>query len=99
MSETKTCPKCGTECMRDYVDIGVGILYGPWGCPGCGWSEDPEYDHSEGQSMVTEHGGIKDQYGGVHPKGSSMELAYRLAKEMQDKSDEQDALRDEISDE
>jgi DNA-directed RNA polymerase subunit RPC12/RpoP len=36
------CPKCGTECMRDDVDVVAGILYGPWGCPGCGWSEDSQ---------------------------------------------------------
>ena len=25
------CPKCGAECDRDEVDIGVGIQIGPWG--------------------------------------------------------------------
>jgi hypothetical protein len=41
------CPKCDEECYRDEVDVEVGIIYGPYGCPGCGWSESPEYDHSE----------------------------------------------------
>jgi hypothetical protein len=43
------CPKCGTNC--DSVDVGVGIMYGPYGCPGCGWSEDSEYDLSEGKDL------------------------------------------------
>ena len=43
------CPKCGCECDRDEVNVGVGMIYGPYGCY-CGWSEAPEYDSSEGQS-------------------------------------------------
>jgi hypothetical protein len=70
------CPKCGEECHRDEVDVGVGNPYGCW----CGWSEDHEYDLSEGRNPVDERGGAIDQYGGYHPPGSSMALAYRLAK-------------------
>lgn len=44
------CPKCGNECNRDEVDVGVGIMYGPYGCC-CGWSEWPEYDSSDGISL------------------------------------------------
>lgn len=40
LSEGRGCPTCGAECVRDEVDIGVGIQYGPWACPNCGWSED-----------------------------------------------------------
>lgn len=80
------CPKCGTECARDDVDIGVGMLYGPWGCPGCGWSEDSEYDLTI-QEPVDAKGGAKDQYGGYHPPDSSMALAYRIAQQMQKKAD------------
>ena len=40
------CEKCGVECERDEVDVGVGIIYGPWGCP-CGWSEDSRYNSTE----------------------------------------------------
>jgi hypothetical protein len=36
------CPKCNAECIRDEVDIGVGVQYGPWGCPECGWSQQDE---------------------------------------------------------
>ena len=36
------CPKCGSECWRDEVDIGVGTQYGPWNCEGCGWSQEDE---------------------------------------------------------
>lgn len=75
------CPKCGEtdSCERDSVDVGVGIIHGPWGCACCGWSEDPEYDLSEGRDPVDEKGGAIDQYGGYHPPGSTMALAYRLA--------------------
>ncbi len=48
------CPKCGTECYRDEVDVGVGTIFGPYGCPGCGWSEDSEYDLSDGRSPLDE---------------------------------------------
>lgn len=35
-----TCPKCGAECERDMVDVGIGeIPAGPWGCPECHWVE------------------------------------------------------------
>lgn len=44
------CPKCGEECWRDEVDVGVGTIYGPYGCPSCYWSERAEYDKSEGES-------------------------------------------------
>lgn len=40
-ADALTCPKCGGECERDMVDVGVGeIPAGPWGCPVCHWVED-----------------------------------------------------------
>lgn len=33
------CPKCGDDCWRDSADVGVGIIYGPYNCTYCGWSE------------------------------------------------------------
>jgi hypothetical protein len=62
MSPEQICPKCGGDCWRDSADVGVGIIYGPWGCP-CGWSELPEFDLSTAPHPRT------DQYGGFHPKG------------------------------
>lgn len=44
------CPKCGDECCRDEADVGVGVIYGPWGCYSCGWSENSSYDSSGGKS-------------------------------------------------
>lgn len=80
------CPKCGCEeCYRDDVNIGVGIIYGPWGCPACGWSECSEYDLSEGRDPVDKQGGAIDQYGGYHPPGSSMARAYRMARDEEQK--------------
>ncbi len=48
--EEQSCPKCGTDCYRDSADVGVGVIYGPWGCPGCAWSESSEYDRSDGRT-------------------------------------------------
>lgn len=80
------CQKCGCdECHSDEVDIGVGVVCGPWGCPACGWSELSEYDLSDGKSSVREDGSAIDQYGGVYPKGSSMALAHRLAESFKEK--------------
>ena len=68
MSDTQNCPHCGEECCRDEVDVGVGILYGPWGCPGCGWSSDPRYDHREGKTapeQALHPEWYVDQWGGM----------------------------------
>ena len=43
MTEHGICPRCGNACERDEVDVGVGTVYGPFGCP-CGWSEWERYD-------------------------------------------------------
>lgn len=77
------CPKCNGECYRDEVDVGVGVIEGPWGCIECGWSADPQYDLSDGRSAVREDGSAFDQYGGLHPKGSSMARAYRMAEDLE----------------
>lgn len=60
------CPKCKGDCWQDSVDVGVGTIYGPWGCPDCGWSENEEYDISAGPK-TTEEGYRVDQYGGLTP--------------------------------
>ena len=62
------CPKCGGHCDRDSVDVGVGVIHGPWGCEECRWSEDSEYDLSDGRSSFDEKGGMIDQYGSYYPK-------------------------------
>lgn len=63
------CPHCGDECLRDEVDVGVGVIFGPFGCPSCGWSERPEYDCRNGQPPAAadypDH--IVDQWGGATP--------------------------------
>ena len=58
-----------------------GTPFGPRRCVVCGWSEDEDYDLSEGRNPVDERGGVIDQFGGYHPPGSSMALAYRLAED------------------
>lgn len=57
--ESMVCPECGADCWREDADVGVGVIYGPWGCPDCGWCENDLYSH-------TRHQGF-DQYGGYHP--------------------------------
>lgn len=74
------CPKCETECHRHSVDVGVGVIHGPHGCPTCAWSESEEYDLSEGQSPIRDDGGVVDQYGGYWPAASSVAKAIKLAE-------------------
>ena len=39
-TDPKLCPECsGDALVRDEVDIGVGIQYGPYHCQSCGWDE------------------------------------------------------------
>lgn len=57
------CPKCKSRCFRESIDVGVGIIYGPYGCPNCGWSEDEKYDNSSGPKYDVENGLKLDQYG------------------------------------
>ena len=61
--ETQNCPHCGEECCRDDVNVGIGIMYGPWGCPNCGWSEYEEHDSREGVRGAG-NDRVFDQYGG-----------------------------------
>jgi len=63
--DQQACPHCGEECDRHAVDVGVGVIHGPWGCPGCGWSEYPEYDCREGVRADGEDR-VLDQYGASH---------------------------------
>lgn len=76
----EACPKCGGETHQDSADIGVGVIYGPRGCCECGWSEDGDYDLSDGRSPLDEKGGAIDQFGGYHPPGSLTAAAFRLAE-------------------
>jgi hypothetical protein len=66
---TELCPKCSTPVWRESVDLGVGIYYGPYGCPECGWSEWKEYDLSNGESpaQLENPNHHVDQWGGLHP--------------------------------
>lgn len=81
------CPNCGAEgtLCRDSADVGVGIIYGPWGCSGCAWSESEEYDLSGDRDPLDEKGGAIDQYGGYHPPGSTVAQAYRMARDAEDR--------------
>jgi len=58
------CPNCGGECWRTQVDIGVGVISGPYGCPNCGWSEWSEYDARDGLQVID--GWTYDQWGAMY---------------------------------
>jgi hypothetical protein len=68
------CKNCGNDCDRDEVDVGIGVIYGPYGCYQCGWSEDPRYDASSGisQKQAEHSSGIVDPLGGYTPAKRSM---------------------------
>jgi hypothetical protein len=60
-----TCPRCGADdCWRDEVDVGIGVMHGPYGCP-CGWSEDERYDITGGPKLEGTY--RVDQWGGLTP--------------------------------
>lgn len=65
----KNCPNCGSnELWRDCADVGIGVIFGPWGCADCCWSEDEEYDLSDSSKLpFDEKGGMIDQYGSYYP--------------------------------
>lgn len=60
------CPNCNSVCDRDSAHNGVAMLYGPWGCEECGWSEWEEYDRSKGPK-TDDFGNPVDQYGIAYP--------------------------------
>lgn len=70
MEQRTNCPNCGSQNIeRDEVDVGVGVIYGPYGCHDCGWSADPEYDLSDpDRSQIDEKGGAFDQFGNYYPR-------------------------------
>lgn len=65
------CPKCGKKDLwRDEADVGIGTMYGPYGCGDCGWSEDPAYDLSDPVRPPFDDvpGNVIDQWGGIYRK-------------------------------
>jgi len=80
MTVEGVCPRCdGKELWQESVDVGVGVIYGPWGCPNCGWSESPEYDLAYGGG-VQANGSYLDPYGGKLPAANP--IAKMLAAEV-----------------
>lgn len=54
------CPRCGGELTRDAVDIGVGVQYGPAGCPDCYWLENKADGLPLNADQVCKHGVAMD---------------------------------------
>ena len=74
MTTEGQCPRCDEpELYRDSVDVGVGVIHGPWGCPCCGWSEYEEYDLEFG-------GGLQDDGSYLDPYGGKLPAANPIAK-------------------
>lgn len=82
MDDAPICPSCAGECYRDSVDIGIGEIHGPWGCPECGWSSSPEYDCREG--LIDDGDRVIDQFGVSHSKQRIEELGKLLDKILPD---------------
>jgi hypothetical protein len=61
VADEPKCSQCGGELHWDEVNIGVGIMTGPKGCPACGWSE---YDREAAQKELGADWYI-DPYGGA----------------------------------
>lgn len=77
MTTEGTCPRCGEEAWRDSVDVGVGVIHGPYGCA-CGWSESEAYDLEFGGGLQS-NGSYIDMQGGLLPAGNP--IARMLARE------------------
>jgi hypothetical protein len=58
------CPKCCASCECDEVDVGAKIIYGPWSCLECGWSEEEYYDSSNGIPKAQKYSNTPHPYGG-----------------------------------
>lgn len=78
MMQEGVCPRCNErELYQDSVDVGVGVIHGPWGCPCCGWSESEKYDLKFGGGLQ-EDGSYLDPYGGLLPAANP--IAKMLAR-------------------
>lgn len=78
ITDESPCPRCNeTGLWRESADVGVGIIYGPYGCPSCGWSENEEYDLQKGGGVQPD-GSYIDPYGGLLPAGNP--IAKMLAR-------------------
>lgn len=79
LTDSSPCPRCGEhELYRDSADVGVGIIYGPYGCP-CGWSESDAYDAEKGGGWQDD-GGYCDPYGGYWPKDNPVVKMMKAAE-------------------
>lgn len=76
MTAEGVCPRCGERAERDSVDVGVGIIHGPWGCSRCGWSESEKYDLQYGGG-VQPNGSYLDPMGNLYPAASPIARAIR----------------------
>ncbi len=75
------CPNCGDSCERDEVDVGVGVVTGPWGCFSCGWSESSKYDVLNEDGGCQGDGSYHDACGGHWPKDNPVTKLMRAALE------------------
>lgn len=94
MTVTGVCPRCGGEAHRDEVDVGVGVVTGPWGC-GCGWSEQQEYDGLFGGG-VRPDGSYRDPFGGILPAANPIARKMAAAESGTERPPEDKAAQDHV---
>ena len=70
-----SCPYCGDVLYRESADVGVGVIYGPYGCPTCAYSEYEQYDNRDGKSPknLENPEWYTDQFGGAIRKSAMKE--------------------------
>lgn len=52
------CPLCASPIAdRPEVDVGVGVIHGPWHCFDCGWSEPWLYPNDDDADPDEQQGG------------------------------------------
>jgi hypothetical protein len=78
--QAMNCPNCNDQCVRDEVDVGVGVITGPWGC-GCGWSESAGYNALTGTGGWQADGSYHDPQGGHWPKDNPVVKLMRAAED------------------
>lgn len=74
--ESIDCPCCGTECWRE----GQPGAFGPYGCPRCRWSEEPDFDLRAGRDPVRTGGSVIDQYGTIYAPDSATAAMVKEAR-------------------
>ena len=70
------CPQCGGPLERDEADVGIGVIYGPAGCPACHWTAPAvTFPPSTVKADVVAVGAPSDLLDAFHAAGLSVATA------------------------